>query len=68
MNEVAKLGKEADVIIPEFSRTFNFLPSAEEIKKETETAYECLLTFISKDENNKISVYDAIKIIKNGGI
>ncbi len=25
-----------------------------EIKKETETAYECLLTFISNDENNKI--------------
>ena len=25
-----------------------------EIKKETETAYECLLTFISNDENDKI--------------
>ena len=29
------LGKTADVIIPEYSRLFNFLPGAKEIKKET---------------------------------
>lgn len=29
-----QLGKDADVIIPEYSRVFNFLPYANEIKKE----------------------------------
>lgn len=29
-----QLGKDVDVIIPKYSRTFKFLPSAEEIKKE----------------------------------
>lgn len=31
-----QLGKSADVIIPKYSRTFTFLPDANEIKKETE--------------------------------
>ena len=31
-----QLGKEVDVIIPKYSRTFNFLPDANEIKKESE--------------------------------
>lgn len=31
-----KLGKKADVIIPEYSRLFNFLPEVETIKKESE--------------------------------
>ena len=31
-----QLGKESDVIIPKYSRTFNFLPDANEIKKESE--------------------------------
>ena len=30
-----QLDKEADVIIPEYSRTFEFLPGADEIKKES---------------------------------
>lgn len=30
-----QLGKSADVIIPKYSRTFTFLPDANEIKKET---------------------------------
>lgn len=30
------LGKQADVLIPEYSRMFNFLPSAEKIKVESE--------------------------------
>jgi bifunctional oligoribonuclease and PAP phosphatase NrnA len=33
---VEKLGKEADVIIPEFSKDFNFLPKADEIRKESD--------------------------------
>ena len=32
---VQKLGKEADVIIPEYSRLFNFLPNASNILKES---------------------------------
>ena len=30
-----QLGKESDIIIPEYSRLFSFLPGAEEIKKES---------------------------------
>ena len=33
---IEKLGKSADVIIPEYSRLFDFLPQADEIKKESE--------------------------------
>lgn len=33
---ISKLGKQADVIIPEFPKDFEFLPSADEIKKESE--------------------------------
>ena len=32
-----QLGKEADVIIPEYSKTFEFLPNSKEIKKEGKT-------------------------------
>ena len=31
MHAVAKLGKEADVIIPEYSKVFDFLPGADKI-------------------------------------
>lgn len=33
---ISKLGKQADIIIPEFPKDFKFLPGAEEIKKESE--------------------------------
>lgn len=33
---IEKLDKKADVIIPEYSRLFSFLPSVEEIKEESE--------------------------------
>ena len=33
---IEKLGKNADVIIPEYSRLFNFLPQVEQIKQESE--------------------------------
>ena len=32
-----KLGKKADVIIPEYSRLFNFLPAVNQIKEDSET-------------------------------
>ena len=31
-----ELGKEADVIIPEYSRLFNFLPAIDQVKQESE--------------------------------
>lgn len=33
---IEEIGKNADVIIPEYSRLFNFLPAANEIKKDSE--------------------------------
>ena len=33
---IEKLDKKVDVIIPEYSRLFDFLPSVEEIKEESE--------------------------------
>lgn len=40
-----QLGKNPDVIIPEFSRTFNFLPGIDEIKKETNVeSYDLTIT------------------------
>ncbi|MBR3249432.1 MAG: bifunctional oligoribonuclease/PAP phosphatase NrnA [Clostridia bacterium] len=36
MHALRKIGKESDVIIPEYSRLFSFLPGSEEIKKESD--------------------------------
>ena len=36
MHALKQLGKESDVIIPEYSRLFTFLPGAEEIKQESD--------------------------------
>ena len=36
MHALKKIGKESDVIIPEYSRLFSFLPGSEEIKKESD--------------------------------
>lgn len=36
MHAIAQLGKQADVIIPEYPKDFTFLPKAENIKKESE--------------------------------
>ena len=37
MHAVAKLGKEADVIIPEYSKVFDFLPGADKILQKGRT-------------------------------
>lgn len=42
-----KLGKNPDVIIPEYSRLFNFLPEIDEVKKESDV--ECYDLAISLD-------------------
>ena len=42
---IEKLGKKADVIIPEYSRLFNFLPTVDEIKDESEIrSYELAIS------------------------
>ena len=65
-----QLGKEADVIIPEYSKTFEFLPNSKEIKKEGKNenydlaiALDCgdikrLNGFVGyfEDANSKISI------------
>ena len=46
-----QLGKNPDVIIPEFSRTFNFLPGVDEIKKETNVeSYDLTITLDCGDQ------------------
>ncbi len=37
MYAVKQLGKDADVVIPDYSKVFNFLPGADKIKKEGKT-------------------------------
>ena len=45
-----QLGKEVDIIIPKFSRTFAFLPGAEKIMKEgTKTQYDLAIALDSAD-------------------
>lgn len=39
-NSLQQLNKKVDVVIPEFSRTFDFLPNSDKIKKEGEKAYD----------------------------
>lgn len=42
---IKKLNKNADVVIPEYSNVFKFLPGADEIKKEgEETAYDLAIS------------------------
>ena len=48
---VQELGKEADVIIPEYSRLFNFLPNASNILKESSVEkYDLAITVDCADE------------------
>lgn len=44
-----KLGKCVDVIIPVFARTFNFLPKADEIKKESLESYDLAIALDCSD-------------------
>lgn len=49
-NALKSIGKEVDVIIPEYSKTFAFLPSAEEIKYETGKKYDLAIALDAADE------------------
>ena len=49
-NALKNIDKDVDVIIPEYSNTFAFLPGAEEIKKETERKYDLAIAVDAADE------------------
>ena len=61
-----KLGKDADVIIPEYSKTYSFLPDAENIKKETNIEnYDLAIALHCGDKkrlNGVMQYFDEAKI------
>ena len=66
-NALKQLNKNVDVIIPEFSKCFNFLPGAEDIKKESNKNYDLAIAvdcsdakrlngFVNYFENAKVKI------------
>lgn len=66
-NALKQLNKNVDVIIPEFSKCFNFLPGAEDIKKESDKHYDLAIAvdcsdakrlngFVNYFENAKVKI------------
>ena len=50
MHAIAQLGKNADIIIPEYPKDFDFLPGADKIKKESDIKqYDLAITVDSSD-------------------
>jgi len=49
-NALKNIGKKVDVVIPECSNVFAFLPGASEIKKEEEEKYDLAIALDSADE------------------
>lgn len=37
------IGKQVDIIIPEYSKIYNFLPAVNEIKKQSDATYDLVL-------------------------
>ena len=54
---LAYLGKTADVIIPEYSKCFNFLPGIDEVKKETYVSVYDLAIAVDCSDNNFLKGY-----------
>lgn len=50
-----KLGKNADVIIPEFSRMYNFVPGIEEVKKESDVEQYDLAIAVDNADLKRLS-------------
>lgn len=48
-NGLKQIGKDVDVIVPEFSRIFNFLPGVEEIKREGIDKYDLAISVDAAD-------------------
>lgn len=48
-NSLQQLDKKVDVIIPEFSRTFDFLPNSDKIKKEGKQNYDLAIALDCAD-------------------
>ncbi len=49
-NGLKQLGINSDVIIPEFSKTYEFLPGAQEIKKESDKNYDLAIALDCGDK------------------
>lgn len=61
-----QLGKEADVIIPEYSKCFNFLPEANEIKKISENKnYDLAISVDCADFKRLVSGEEYFETAKN---
>ena len=64
-NALKQMNKEADVIIPEFSRCFNFLPSVDEIKRESDKEYDLAIAVDCSDTkrlNGFVNYFDYAKV------
>ncbi len=64
-NALKQLNKNVDVIIPEFSRCFNFLPGVENIKKESNKNYDLAIAVDCSDTkrlNGFVNYFDNAKV------
>lgn len=64
-NALKQLNKNVDVIIPEFSRCFNFLPGVENIKKESDKNYDLAIAVDCSDTkrlNGFVNYFDNAKV------
>lgn len=64
-NALKQLNKQVDVIIPEFSKRFNFLPGAENIIKESNKNYDLAIAVDCSDTkrlNGFVNYFDNAKV------
>lgn len=64
-NSLKQINKDVDVIIPEFSRCFNFLPGVPEIKKEGRSQYDLAIAVDCSDTkrlNGFVDYFEDAKI------
>ena len=62
---IEEMGKNADVIIPEYSRLFNFLPAANEIKKESSIKKYDLAIGVDCTDLKRLAKYEYFENAKN---
>ena len=64
-NALKQLNKNVDVVIPEFSKCFNFLPGVENIKKESTKTYDLAIAVDCSDAkrlNGFVNYFDNAKV------
>ena len=59
------LNKEADVIIPEYSRLFNFLPEIDQVKKESDIKKYDLAISVDCADLKRLAKKEYFEIAKN---